>query len=37
MVPPAFVVFALIIGHTTGALGLSHVLEQKRVVALFYP
>jgi hypothetical protein len=27
----------LIIGHTTGSLGLSHLLEQKRVVALFDP
>src|SRR5919205_3984317 len=37
LVSPAFVVFTLIIGHTTGSLGLSHWLEQKRVVSLFDP
>src|SRR5438874_8086759 len=26
-----------IIGHTTGSLGLRHLLEQKRVVSLFDP
>src|SRR5918993_214420 len=45
MVHLAFVVFTLIIGHVrgwtdlhaTGSLGLSDLLEQKRVVALFDP
>lgn len=37
MVHPALAVFTLIIGHTTRSLGLSDLLEQKRVVPLFYP
>jgi hypothetical protein len=37
MAHPAFVVFTLIIGHTTGSLGLRYLLEQKRVVSLFDP
>ena len=32
-----FVIFTIIVSHTTGSLGLSHSLEQKRVVAFFYP
>src|SRR5688572_21055928 len=37
MVHPALAVFTLLIGHPTGSLGLSNLLEQKRVVALLYP
>ena len=31
MVNFACVIFTIIIGHPTGSLGLSHLLEQKRV------
>ena len=35
MVNVGFAIVTIIIGHTTGSLGLSNLLEQKRVVALF--
>jgi hypothetical protein len=37
MVNPGFVVFTIIIGHPTRLLGLRHLLEQKGMIAFFYP